>query len=878
VKSKEVPPNMIKEVILRFLNNFGVQMFLIVLLLLSLFLPDSWILGNAPEQSDDALSGIMLSIFIIFMIEFLLLSYAQEDYAGSVYFWLDLLGNLSLIIDIAWIANGFIPPSQDPSVVRTIRTLKLGARYGRLLRLIRFVRMIHSISPSSDENNNSNNNNNRNNNANSSTIHYEPTLTNIQKISTELSQFLSLQMILLVVFLIIIVPFINYNEKDISYSAWVINCKITAKNPNATVTDLERIGWKLHKFYEDKDTRVSSVSIESPYVSSSHYETTYPTDHHPLRSDNVISYHSTYYIASSVLQNSNNPFVQEYLTTVDLSNEKRAGFLSFDVIVDFDETIKSEKIAMYNILIIIVAILVMLGCNESFQRSVTRRVVLPLEKTLAVLRTTAVTMMKSLKELEAAKEEEEEEKHVETIPRKEGETIAVPTRKRRDSGKEREEAKELESAELEKIVEKLTRIVRHVAPNARHKSEVHVDSGHLDTTTANWLSQQFDTRVSVKKAGRDEEQPLRRRMSSSAPLLEENNNTTDLLLSPEIAEGNLSLEVQRQFSTWGLDVLQFSHEELHSIVFALFAQLQLFETFHVPTSVFNHFIREISLRYLSSNSYHTYRHGVDVLFTCFRIVTVVPGFTTTIFSPLELLSLFVGAISHDVGHPGLNNVYLTKAKHALAIEYNDRSPLENMHCKLLYEKVLSKKEMNIFQNLTEKEWREARRMIITVILGTDMSQHFEQINKMQLFNEIHGEDCRAFCFGEKKNAAEGPDCFKNDDKNRLFILEMILHVSDISNPLKPFNICEQWAHLIAEEFSRQGDREKDEGLEISPMCDRATLNLFNMQMGFIEFVVSPLIIGKFRSLSFLSLFIHIPNLFFSISLSVSFCQYFPSSS
>lgn len=49
---------------------------------------------------------------------------------------------------------------------------------------------------------------------------------------------------------------------------------------------------------------------------------------------------------------------------------------------------------------------------------------------------------------------------------------------------------------------------------------------------------------------------------------------------------------------------------------------------------------------------------------------------------------------------------------------------------------------------------------------------------------------------------------------------------------------------MVEEFCRQGDREKAEGLEVSPMCDRASVTLCNMQLGFIEFVVAPLIIGE----------------------------------
>ena len=106
-------------------------------------------------------------------------------------------------------------------------------------------------------------------------------------------------------------------------------------------------------------------------------------------------------------------------------------------------------------------------------------------------------------------------------------------------------------------------------------------------------------------------------------------------------------------------------------------------------------------------------------------------------------------------------------------------------------------------------------MILTVILGTDMQHHFEQISKTQLFVDINGDETKAFYNGETQELA----CLK-DDKNRLFIMELVLHCSDISNPYKPFKICAKWADLVVEEFWRQGDREREEGLEISNMCDR----------------------------------------------------------
>lgn len=43
------------------------------------------------------------------------------------------------------------------------------------------------------------------------------------------------------------------------------------------------------------------------------------------------------------------------------------------------------------------------------------------------------------------------------------------------------------------------------------------------------------------------------------------------------------------------------------------------------------------------------------------------------------LSFYLAAACHDFEHPGLTNDYLTKSHHKWAMQYNDRSPLENHH-------------------------------------------------------------------------------------------------------------------------------------------------------------------------------------------------------
>jgi hypothetical protein len=656
-----------------------------VLLLISLFLPDSWILGNAPEYTNDVMSGIMLAIFVLFTVEFSLLYYAQDGYAWTVYFWLDIIGNLSLIIDISWIGGQFIPESaqqNDASVIRAVRAARLGARYGRLLRLIRILRVFRSLNicRSGDAKD------------------YEPTMSAIKKVSDDLSQTLSLRIAILVVFLIIIIPFLNYNPADASFNAWMITCRLAAKNPNTTTADLERLGWKIHHFYQPKDSWVNSIYIESPYLSEP-----YSTEFHTrsvLRQDNVIEYLSRIYVANSTLMNSGNPYALQYLnkSVVD-GRDARFGFTSFKVELKFDVTVPNEFNALYNILIIVLTITVLFVFTESFNDSISKLVVRPLEKTMTTLRNSAMTMLKALKSLENAKDEEEE--------KKEGKE------KDKDENDEEEDEEELESAMLERIVDKLTRIEKPVVQN----NEIDVYE-NIEKTTANWLSQQYSLGTGLKD---------RNEIHRADSVISGDEDANRLRVKN--LEDSLPIEVRKQLSTWEFDVLKHPNEDLHKVVYYLFSKMNFLVEFKVPESSFRNFLNEISVRYIN-NTYHNYKHGVDVLFTSFRLVTV-PGLTSA-FSSLEVFSLLVGALAHDVGHPGLNNVYLVKAKHELAIRHNDRSPLENMHCTVLYE-IASKENMNIFINLTDKEWRDVRKMIITIILGTDMSHHFEQISKTQVF-------------------------------------------------------------------------------------------------------------------------------------------------
>ena len=64
--------------------------------------------------------------------------------------------------------------------------------------------------------------------------------------------------------------------------------------------------------------------------------------------------------------------------------------------------------------------------------------------------------------------------------------------------------------------------------------------------------------------------------------------------------------------------------------------------------------------------------------------------------------------------------------------------------------------------------------------------------------------------------------------------------ADIGHALKPFDQHEKWSMLVTEEFYKIGDREKQLGVPVSFLCDRAKdTNVAKSQIGYFKFVCNP---------------------------------------
>ncbi|XP_037673913.1 cAMP-specific 3',5'-cyclic phosphodiesterase 4C isoform X1 [Choloepus didactylus] len=162
----------------------------------------------------------------------------------------------------------------------------------------------------------------------------------------------------------------------------------------------------------------------------------------------------------------------------------------------------------------------------------------------------------------------------------------------------------------------------------------------------------------------------------------------------------------------------------------------------------------------------------------------------------------------------------------LALMYNDASVLENHHLAMGF-KLLQVENCNIFQNLSTKQRLSLRRMVIDMVLATDMSKHMTLLADLKTMVET------------KKVASLGVLLLDNYS-DRIQVLQNLVHCADLSNPTKPLPLYRQWTDRIMAEFFRQGDRERARGMDISPMCDKLTASVEKSQVGFIDYIAHPL--------------------------------------
>ncbi|XP_055457300.1 cAMP-specific 3',5'-cyclic phosphodiesterase 4A isoform X5 [Psammomys obesus] len=281
-------------------------------------------------------------------------------------------------------------------------------------------------------------------------------------------------------------------------------------------------------------------------------------------------------------------------------------------------------------------------------------------------------------------------------------------------------------------------------------------------------------------------------------------------------------------SKWGLNIFNVSQyaggRSLSCIMYTIFQERDLLKKFRIPVDTMVTYVLTLEDNYHADVAYHNSLHAADVL-QSIHVLLATPALDA-VFTDLEILAALFAAAIHDVDHPGVSNQFLINTNSELALMYNDESVLENHHLAVGF-KLLQEDNCDIFQNLTKRQRQSLRKMVIDMVLATDMSKHMTLLADLKTMVET------------KKVTSSGVLLLDNYS-DRIQVLRNMVHCADLSNPTKPLELYRQWTDRIMAEFFQQGDRERERGMEISPMCDKHTASVEKSQVGFIDYIVHPL--------------------------------------
>ncbi|XP_037361664.1 cAMP-specific 3',5'-cyclic phosphodiesterase 4A isoform X2 [Talpa occidentalis] len=279
---------------------------------------------------------------------------------------------------------------------------------------------------------------------------------------------------------------------------------------------------------------------------------------------------------------------------------------------------------------------------------------------------------------------------------------------------------------------------------------------------------------------------------------------------------------------WGLNIFCVSDyaggRSLSCVMYTIFQERDLLKKFRIPVDTMVTYMLTLEDHYHADVAYHNSLHAADVLQST-HVLLATPALDA-VFTDLEILAALFAAAIHDVDHPGVSNQFLINTNSELALMYNDESVLENHHLAVGF-KLLQEDNCDIFQNLSKRQRQSLRKMVIDMVLATDMSKHMTLLADLKTMVET------------KKVTSSGVLLLDNYS-DRIQVLRNMVHCADLSNPTKPLELYRQWTDRIMAEFFQQGDRERERGMEISPMCDKHTASVEKSQVGFIDYIVHPL--------------------------------------
>ena len=310
--------------------------------------------------------------------------------------------------------------------------------------------------------------------------------------------------------------------------------------------------------------------------------------------------------------------------------------------------------------------------------------------------------------------------------------------------------------------------------------------------------------------------------------------TGELFEEPLMISDSAKEEALACLGRWDYDTLALQEASGgHALLLvgeALFEWHNLHEPCHVDRAVLHRFLRALEACY-GVQEYHNSMHAADVALGVHYFI-VNFGLTARL-TKLEVLAALVGALVHDFNHPGTNNRHEERSRTERALTHTD-AILERHHLHSSFT-LLATPGFDLFGAMAADDEETCRKLIVDMVLATDLKRHVDIISTLHTLAAQHGATAAARVSQDWTSPFQAQALVGVP-----LLLAVALKFADLGHSFKPFHLHKQWAERITNEFWALGDRERQLGIALSPLCDRHTdCNVPESQIGFFKFICVP---------------------------------------
>lgn len=303
-----------------------------------------------------------------------------------------------------------------------------------------------------------------------------------------------------------------------------------------------------------------------------------------------------------------------------------------------------------------------------------------------------------------------------------------------------------------------------------------------------------------------------------SPISDDDLSLFTLLLSTEIIYDDLLInlniddnELISSFIKWDFNAFKFNIDELLQIGYLILKKYNKVENANNLKSLL-FFVRD---NYRLGNPFHNFRHAIDVLQAANVFLNSLTNNSNFKITDLDCFSLLLASLGHDIGHPGITNLFLSNVKSPLSDTFENNSILEKFH-KFQFKNILLpflnlSIELNNF-TIQNFDLSYLVDIVDNSVLATDMAKHddfVKEINKLQ---------------------------YQFDNFKLLACL--LIKCADISNVCRLLNPSCKWGLSLGEEFKQIAILENyfksDRTIDIGN--DQLILHNFNKQIKDIDAV------------------------------------------